>query len=78
VKSSWVKGLEPDQAKQVGDAYDASALLRERLAVLLNEKYDVCEKSSVSKDGYDSPNWAFKKADEVGYKRAILEILKII
>ena len=78
MKSSWIKGLEADQAKQVGDAYDASALLRKRLSELLLEKYEACEKASISKDGYDSPNWVYLRADEIGYKRALSEILKII
>jgi len=78
VKINWTKGLDKDQAKQMEDAYDASALLRQRLGELLNDKYNTCEKVSISKELYDSPNWAYLKADEAGYKRAISEILKII
>lgn len=78
MKESWVKGLEPDQARQVKDAFSASSLFRQRLGQMIGVKADASRTSGLAKSEYDSPNWAYKRADEVGYERAIREIIKLI
>ena len=78
MKESWLKGLEKDDQKYMKDAFDAGSLLRKRLGELIEDKYDLIEKNSLSKNNYDSPNWAYTKADEVGYKRALTEILNLL
>ena len=78
MKTSWVKGLEEDQKSEMESAFGASALIRERLKVILADKAVTAESSSLSKDGYDVSNWAYKQADAVGYKRCIKEIISLL
>lgn len=78
MKLTWVKGLEKDSAKQIENAFGASSLLRQRMEVVLKEKYESADTLGISKDSYGSPNWGLLKADEVGYKRALKEIIKLI
>ncbi len=78
MKTAWTKGLEEDSARQIKDSFDAAGLLRKKLAELISDKVGASEKLGLSKDGYDTPNWSLKKADETGYKRAALEIINLI
>lgn len=78
MKTVWTKGLAKDEAQQVEDAFNGASLMRLKLVEILEQKYDSCDKSSLAKANYDSPNWAFVKADEVGYKRCIQEILSLL
>ena len=78
MKTSLTKGLDEQQAKEVTLTFNASAVLRERLISLLSEKSIAADKESMSKDGYDCPNWAYKQADMQGYKRALSEISSLL
>jgi len=33
---------------------------------------------SPNKAQYDSPNWAYQKADDIGYRRALEEIIGLL
>tara|TARA_R110002096_G_scaffold59147_2_gene148514 strand:- start:239 stop:478 length:240 start_codon:yes stop_codon:yes gene_type:complete len=78
MKTAWTKGLEEDSISQMKDSFDAGGLLRQRLVTLIRDKMGASEKLGLSKDGYDTPNWDLKKADETGYKRAAQEIINLI
>ena len=78
MKTAWTKGLEEDSASQMKDSFDAAGLLRQRLVALIQDKAGASEKLGLLKEGYDTPNWALKKADETGYKRAAQEIINLI
>jgi hypothetical protein len=78
MKTSWTKGVEPESSKEIELQFKASVVVRRRLAELLQDKYAAADKSRLLKDGYDSPNWAFKQADVVGYHRALSEILSLL
>lgn len=78
MKTVWTKGVEPESSKEIETQFKASAVIRRRLAELLKDKYATADKSRLVKDSYDSPNWAFKQADVVGYHRAISEILSLL
>lgn len=78
MKISWTKGLSPSDAKEVKDEYNASAVLRERLAVMLKDKQRLAYAKTLKEDAYESPNWGFKQADAVGYQRAIDEIIDLL
>ncbi len=78
MKTSWTKGLDVDEKKEVTLSYNASGTLRLRLEVLLKEKASVAEKESFDKEGYNCPNWAYKQADLAGYKRAMKEIISLL
>ncbi|MDB4302071.1 hypothetical protein N9924_00745 [bacterium] len=78
MKTVWTKGLEADHAKEVSGDYKGALILRKRLAHILDDKLSSAENGSRSKDGYDCPNWAYKQADIIGYKRALQEIISLI
>lgn len=78
MKTSWTTGLDKDEKKEVELSYKAAGVLRERLAVLANDKINTADKKSYSEEGYECPNWAYKQADLAGYKRAMKEIISLI
>ena len=78
MKSSWCKGLEPDAKKLMQGYFSGSALFRERMEHILNEKIRVRGSNARSLDEFDKPSWAFKQADRNGYERALLEIIELI
>tara|TARA_R110000851_G_scaffold194516_2_gene345359 strand:- start:418 stop:657 length:240 start_codon:yes stop_codon:yes gene_type:complete len=78
MKTAWTKGLDADSAKQIKDSFDGGSYLREKLIELITNKMGAADKAGLLKEGFDSPNWALKKADETGYKRAAIEIINLI
>lgn len=78
MKVSWVQGLDEQLAKDVAGDFKSSLVTRKRLAALLEKKIREKEISSVSLEGYDIANWAYKQADLIGYKRALLDVIDLI
>lgn len=78
MKTSWTQGLDPDIAKEIRGDYISSKLVRNRLIKLLEEKIKESHTASVLKTGYDNPNWAYKQADNVGFERALREVVNLI
>ena len=78
MKLTWTKGLVDPQKSEIKALYQANAVFRERQKVILQEKIDSIRKKNVVELSYDSPNWALKQADAVGYERALQEIINIL
>jgi hypothetical protein len=78
MKASWLQGLDEQLAKDVSGDFKSSLVTRKRLATLLEEKVKEKENSSLSAEEYNVANWAYKQADQVGYKRAIRDVLNLI
>lgn len=78
MKLTWTKGLNTQQKEEVKASFGASALLRERVKIIMQEKIDSCRKAAISEDAYNSPNWAFKQADAIGYERALNEVISLM
>lgn len=78
MKTVWTKGLTGEKRIEVEREYRASALLRERLTALLLERIDSKRVKRVSEEAYSNPNWAYLQADNVGYERAIREIISLL
>lgn len=78
MNSAWTKGLRKgsQEAKDVEGAFASSALLRRRLGEIL-KSFDEEELRNRSAD-YDSPSWAYKQADSVGYARALRRVMAIL
>lgn len=57
--------------KDVEDAFKASAFLRNHLVSILDDllKEELAKKLSDAE--YDSPSWAYKQADSIGYAKAV-------
>lgn len=75
---SWTEGLDKTAASEMRQDFLASKPVRDRLAVLINAKIEKANKAQLLTGNYDCPNWAYKQADNVGYNRALEEILKLI
>lgn len=78
MKMNWKKGLSLEAKKAIELEFNASGLLRERLAILINEKIHSNNKKCKLEVSYESPNWALLQADNVGYERALLEVLSLL
>lgn len=78
MRITWTKGLNKNDADEIVNAFKHNAVLRLRLVTILQEKIDASRKESCSKDGYDSPNWAFKQADSAGFIRGMHEIIDLL
>ena len=78
MKTTWTKGLNAEQKKEISASFNACADIRSRLTDLINEKIATKRKDAVSVDKYSSPSWAYLQADAVGYERAMNEIISLL
>jgi hypothetical protein len=78
MKITWTKGLSPERSVEVKKDFVGSVILRKRLKELLEEKMKGSRDSSISKEGYSNPNWAYLQADARGYERALNEVISLI
>lgn len=78
MKTSLTKGLNADDTSEIRGQFIAALRLRKQLIKTLEEKAKSADSESLTKEGYDSPSWAYKQADLVGYKRAISELISLL
>jgi hypothetical protein len=78
MKVAITKGLDKDEAKDMRAAFNAAQILRKRIISILTENIDAKRRDSVNNAGYESPNWALKQADTIGYERAVRELISLL
>lgn len=78
MKKSLTLGVSPTQEKDIRIEFQTSSNLRARLVQLMQEKREYSINQKISDTAYDSPNWAYKQADLVGYLRALDEISDLL
>lgn len=78
MKTALKAGLTTQQKEELERDFLSSPLLREQLTKICEKKINAIRADARSKEGYDSPNWAFKQADAVGYERALHEIISLL
>lgn len=78
MKTVWTKGLDSDAIEEMRGSYTSAHLTRKRLITLVEGKIAESENLAHLKEGYDCPNWAYKQADLMGYRRALHEIISLI
>jgi hypothetical protein len=78
MKTAIVKGLLGEAKEEMEREFKASALLRQRLQLLLNEKITSSHKESMSKNAYEKASWPYEQADARGYERALTEIISLL
>jgi hypothetical protein len=76
MKISWKTGLDEVAKSDVEKAFKGGSLLRQRLCELCEAKIQAS--LSVNNDQYDSPNWAYIQADNIGYRKALKEIISLL
>lgn len=78
MKTVWTINLSEQQQQEVRKEYASSPVLRERLIKILNDKLDVAKTGARSKIKYESASWPYYQADNIGYERAIIEVISLI
>tara|TARA_R100001463_G_scaffold26933_6_gene62707 strand:- start:12896 stop:13138 length:243 start_codon:yes stop_codon:yes gene_type:complete len=75
MKSVWFKECKTKEDKfGVRQIVLSNRESLERLKAILEPML----KESVTQADYDSPSWAYKQADRIGYNRALNQVLEII
>jgi hypothetical protein len=78
MKTTWTKGLTPEQTTELRKDFVGAVILRKRLQSLLDAKATLSREASMSKDAYTNPNWAYLQADARGYERALSEVISLL
>lgn len=78
MKLAWTKGLSAEQKAIIKAEFEATGILRERLSAIVRSKIESSRKDATLKSSYENPNWAYLQADNVGFTRALEEILSIL
>lgn len=78
MKTVWTSGLDAGKKVEVKQEFTSAHHLRMRLKELLNKKIDNSRKQVTLKELYDSPNWALLQADNVGFIRALEEVISLL
>lgn len=80
MNTAWTKGVAKgsEKDKDIRVAFKESLLIRKRLAEILEDKYLQAAKDRLSAEEYESPGWAHRQADAIGYARALREIATIL
>ena len=76
MKTVWTKGKDAVVSKDIRASFAGSLVMRKRMQEMVKEKLE--KTFSTKDDDYDCPNWAYKQADGVGYRRALKEILSLL
>jgi hypothetical protein len=77
MKLNWIKGLSEQEKGEIKLLFSSNARLRAHIVKMLLEKKMSMHKKATLEIAYESPNWALKQADAVGYERAIQEIISL-
>ena len=78
MKTVLKSGLSAEKKQELENDFRASAYFRQRIREICQKKIDAERNLLRGKEGYDSPNWAFKQADLMGYERAWHEIISLM
>jgi len=76
MKTTWTKGLDEQGVADIKASFKSSTVLRSRLSELCGEK--AYSSLSTNAKQYESPNWCYQQADNVGYRRALNEIISLL
>lgn len=78
MKKTWIVNVNQELAEEIRGNFKSSALVRERLTAILNERIASKRNEVTAKTSYESPSWAFYQADALGYERALNEVISLI
>ena len=79
MKTIWLKGASTSEAKvEVRQSFNQATNMRGQLRKILDEKVEASRVAVRSTNTYDSPSWALLQADQIGYERALYEVISLI
>lgn len=76
MKTVWTKGKDPVESKDIRASFAGSLVMRRRLQEMIKDKLE--SSYSTKEEDYENPNWAYKQADAVGYRKALKEIISLL
>lgn len=68
----WTAGLNAEEKQKFEELLGVNNKILDRLAEIC---YNMVKNSETDESDYDCPNWAYKQADKIGYRRAIKQVL---
>ena len=74
MKTAWTANAQ--NKAELKQAYGASSVVRKRLSLMCTKKIE--GGFVLTKDDYNSPNWQYRQADAVGYRRALEEVISLL
>ena len=78
MKAAWTAGLEEQRVKDIRGDFKSSLLVRKRLKEILEGRIETSLIAMTNKNNYDIANWSYLMADNVGYARAMREVINLI
>jgi hypothetical protein len=80
MNTAWTKGLKAgsQERNDVEGAYASSAFLRKRLVQILEAFEEEERNARLKAVEYESPSWALRQADSIGYARALKRVMAIL
>lgn len=75
LSTQWLQGVHQAEHLKYKERVLSSKEVLDKLIEILYNK--VQAQSSSSDNDYESPSWAYKQADKVGYTRALKEVIEL-
>lgn len=76
MKSILLAGVESDVIPVLKGDFKSSFIIRKRIVEVLRDKIENSRKGLLT--DYESPSWAYRQADGVGYERALREVISLL
>lgn len=70
----WTAGLKPEDQKKFEFLLQNDNKVLDRLLEIC---YNMVKESEDSTSDYTNPNWAYKTADSIGYRRALQKVIDL-
>jgi hypothetical protein len=78
MKLSLTKNLEKAEATEIEGQFIAALHLRKLIVSHLQEKIENRRATSCKEGKYDSPGWSYQQADNIGYERALRDVINLL
>lgn len=78
MKTSLKAGLSAERKKELESDFKSSVFYRQRMKELCAKKIEALRSELRTKESYDSPSWAYRQADLMGYERALHEVMSLL
>ena len=78
LSSKWKSKIPEDEREEFEGLLLNAKRVLDVLALIIQDDIKESESRMQKRKGYESPNWAYQQADEIGNQRALMEVLKII
>lgn len=72
MQAQWLANLKDPDRSNLEELILGNTKVLDRLSEIC---YNMLKSGDASKDDYDSPSWAYKQADKLGYQRALKQII---